>query len=461
MRFFSTGKGLIAVISSCLIAGCAGDGGKNGAAGDAGEDFVVGLAAPFTGDSSQFGVQLKMGAELFAEELNEAGGINGRMLKLNMQDDAGKAEQAQTVATTLASDDSVLAVVGHYNSSCSLAGKGIYSQAGMVMFSPGSTNVEVTKETDFVFRNIFTDAFQGKSLADYSAQILGKKNAAIMFDNDDYGTGLKDSYKARAAEVGLNVITELAYNQNAPDFRSQLTTIQGMQPAPDILLIAGLYTQAANIARQARDLGMQTQIIAGDGVFSQEYITLGGAPTDGTFVSCPFLFDLGGERAQKFADAYRKKYNAEPDAWSALAYDATAIVCEGIKKNGYTREAVLEYMKGVDSPETAYAGVIGQTFFDEEGDCLRPVQMAQVKGGKFVAAEKQLSVEPAGGAVAAPETISAQTPAVTPAATSTPVATPPVTPAPTSQGSPIPAATPEASPAAETSDSQTSPVAAQ
>lgn len=394
MRFFSFGQSLIAIVAAGLIAGCAGDKSKIGT----NEDFVIGLAAPFTGDSSQFGVQMKMGAELFMDELNKAGGIEGRMLQLNAQDDAGKAEQAQTVATTLASDESVLAVVGHFNSSCSLAGKGIYSQAGMVLFSPGSTNVEVTKDTDYVFRNIFTDAFQGKSLADYSGKILGKKNAAILFDNDDYGTGLKDSYKARAAELGLNVITELAYNQNAPDFRSQLTTIQGMQPAPDILLIAGLYTQAANIARQARDLGMQAQFIGGDGVFSQEFITLGGEATEGAYVSCPFLFDLGGEKGKQFADAFRKKYNAEPDAWSALAYDATAMVCEGIKKNGFTREAVLEYLKTVDSVETAYSGVIGDTFFDEEGDCLRPVQIAQVKGGEFVAAEKQLTADGAAGA---------------------------------------------------------------
>ncbi len=443
MRFFSWSKGLIVLIGAGLFAGCAG-GDKSTGSGSENENFVVGFAAPLTGDSSQFGIMLKMGAELYVDEINKAGGINGRMMKLNAQDDAGKAEQAQTVATTLASDNSVLAVVGHYNSSCSLAGKGIYSQAGMVMFSPGSTNVEVTKDTEYVFRNIFTDAFQGKSLATYSAKVLGKKNAAILFDNDDYGAGLKDSYKASAEGMGLNVITELAYNQNAPDFRSQLTTIQGMQPAPDVLLIAGLYTQAANIARQARDLGMETQFIGGDGIFSQELIKLGGEATEGTFVSCPFLFDLGGEKAKKFADTFRDKYDMEPDAWAALSYDATAMICEGIKQNGFTREAVLTYLQGVDSPQTAYPGVIGETFFDKEGDCLRPVQMAQVKGGKFVAAEKQLTAEG-----------SADAPAATP--------TPAPTAAPTSQESPIPP-TPEVAPVAapaDSADSQTTAGAAE
>jgi len=395
--------------SLALLAGCSGGNkSETGSASGSGEKFVVAVAAPFTGDSSEFGTQMRMGAELLLDEINDAGGINGKELELVFEDDGGKAEQAQTVATTLASNDEVLAVVGHYNSSCSLAAKGVYKSAGLVMLSPASTNVEVTKDSDLVFRNIFTDDFQGKSLAEYSGSILGKKNVAILYDNDDYGTGLKESFKQRAGELNLNVVTELAYNRDAPDFRAQLTTIQGTQPAPDIILIAGLYTQAANIARQARDLGIQTQLIGGDGVFSQQFITLAGDASEGTIVSCPFLFDLGGDKAKSFAAAFKKKYDREPDAWAALSYDALAMVCEGLKKNGFERAGVAEYLKSINSVETAFNGVVGNTYFDEEGDCKRPVQMAQVKAGQFKAADKQL-----------PE---GDTPAAAPAAAATPSA---------------------------------------
>src|SRR5690606_23667781 len=149
-------------------------------------------------------------------------------------------------------------------SSCSLAGKTIYQSAGVVQFSPGSTNVEVTLDSDYTYRNIFTDAFQGVSLATYAANVLGKKNAAILYDNDDYGTGLRDSFKEEALKLGMNVVVEQAYDKNAPDFRSQVQIVQGQQPPPDVLLIAGLYTQAANIARQARAMGVDVQIIGGD-----------------------------------------------------------------------------------------------------------------------------------------------------------------------------------------------------
>lgn len=396
MRKFPFIQSAFVIFATILLAACGKTSSETGGAAEGADDsssFVVAIAAPLTGESSEFGAQLRMGAELFQEQLNAAGGIDGRKLELQFGDDAGKAEQAQTVATNIASNDEVMAVLGHYNSSCSLAGKGLYTDAGLVMFSPASTNVEVTKNSDFVYRNIFTDDFQGISLANYVAKVLELKNVAILFDNDDYGSGLKESFKGEAQKLGLNVVNELAFTRDAPDFRSQLTTIQGNQTPPDVILIAGLYTQGANIARQARDLGLTAQIIGGDGLFSEKYISLAGAAAEGTFISCPFLVELGGEKASSFVDAFKSKYNREPDAWAALSYDAMAILCEGMKKNGISREAVQEYLKTVNSPETAFSGVVGDTYFDAEGDCRRPVQMAQVKDGKYVPAEKQLTAE--------------------------------------------------------------------
>ena len=432
MRLLSTISLVSSIAAILALTACDNESNKAGSSSSASsssasgseQTFTLGLAVPLTGNNSEIGTQIKMGLEVFADQVNEAGGINGRHLKLNEQDDAGKADQAQTVASTLASDESVLAVIGHYNSSCSLNGKPIYTQAKMVMFSPGSTNVEVTKNSEYAYRNIFTDDFQGQSLANYAGNVLGFKNVAILFDNDDYGAGLKDSFKKKAQELGIKIVAEQAYNKEQPDFRSQLTTVQGAQPAPDAILVAGLYNEAANIARQARDLGIKAQLMSGDGVFSQQYITLAGAAADGAYITCPFLFDLGGEKATKFAEAFKKKFNKDPDAWAVLGYDAISIVTEGIKKNGFTRDAVLQYLKTLDSPEKAFEGLTGKTFFDAEGDCKKPVQVAQVKGGKFVAAEKQLG--PDGKAVDAKATASTATAATTPAAvvaTAAPAAT--------------------------------------
>lgn len=368
---------------------------------DSDGSVVIGVAGPFTGDSAEFGVQIKMGLDLGLNEVNEAGGINDRKVQLKEMDDAGNPTDAQTVATELANDPSVVAVIGHFNSSCTLAGKDAYTHGKVVAFSAASTNVRVTKDTDYVYRNIFTDEFQGQSLANYVGNVLKLKNVAILFENDDYGSGLKDSFRLRGNELKLNVVAETAFQKDAQDFRSQLETVRSSNP--DIILIAGLYRSAAVIAKQARELGINTQLIGGDGVFSQQYIDLGEKAAEGTYVTCPFLFDLGGESGKRFAEAFRKKFNKEPDAWAALAYDAFMIIVDGLRKHGVSREAVLEHLKSINSVETAYDGLTGKTFFDAEGDCKKPVQVAQVKGGKFVAAELQLS--PDGQAMRAAELI--------------------------------------------------------
>ncbi len=221
-----------------------------------GEPVVIGLAGPFTGDSSELGTPGKMAIQLAAEQLNAAGGINGRPVELAIEDDAGNPADAQTVATRLATNAKIVAIIGHYNSSCSLAAKGAYKQAKMVMVSPASTNVTVTHDSDFAFRDIFTDDFQGQSLATYVGKILGFKKVGILFDNDDYGTGLRDSFKKRAIELGMSVVREIPFSKDSNDMRSQLTTMKLAQP--DIIVIAGLYKQAAAIARQARELGIRT-----------------------------------------------------------------------------------------------------------------------------------------------------------------------------------------------------------
>lgn len=412
---------VLALMAGLTLAGCeqaprgtgeaSAPGSGSGAVPASTEPVLVGVAAPLTGNSSEFGVQIRMGAELAEEQINAAGGIGGRKFELSYSDDAGNPAEAQNVATKLATNPRVMAVVGHFNSSCSLAGKRSYSEAGMVMFSPASTNVDVTKNSKWVFRNIFSDDFQGQCLADYT-KLLGHTQVAILYENDDYGSGLKNSYKERAGELGLAILREVAYDQNTNDFRSQLETVRSENP--EIIIIAGLYKQAAIIVTQAREIGITAPFAGGDGVFSQQFIDLGGAAAEGTYVTTPFLFDLGGTKAEEFAKGFREKYNREPDAWAALSYDAVNLVAAGLREKGVNRDAVREYLEGINSAETAYDGLAGKTFFDEEGDCRKPVQVAVVKDGKFAAAEKQLDAGEDAPA-AAPAEEAAEAPAAAPA----------------------------------------------
>ena len=368
----------VAALVLVVFSGC----GKK-----AGETYLVGVTGPFTGDGAQYGEMLRMAAEMRADEINEAGGINGIPLELEFQDDKGDPKEAANAAQKFGSNPRVLAVLGHFNSSCSLAGKEVYNSMGVLQLSPGSTNVTVCAGGDWTFRNVYRDDFQGQFIAEYIKYVLGYNRVAVFFDNDDYGRGLRDAFAVRAEEIGLEIVREEAYVRDTQEYTPQLTQI--MAKNPDIVFVSGLYANAAMILTQARNLGMETPFIGGDGLLSADLVTNAGKASEGVIVTCPFLPTVGEEKTRNFVKSFKQRYGIEPDAWAALTYDALGIVAEAVEKAGPDRKAVRDYVAAMDSPEKGYDGVAGLTYFNEDGDCLKPLIVAVVKDGEFVPFEKQ------------------------------------------------------------------------
>ncbi|UCE28197.1 MAG: ABC transporter substrate-binding protein [Candidatus Coatesbacteria bacterium] len=376
-RGFVIAAGGLAALS--LIVGCGG--GET-------ETYKLGVVGPFTGDGAQFGEMIRMGVEMKAHEINDAGGINGVMLELELQDDKGDPKEAANVAQKLGSDPDVLAVIGHFNSSCSLAGKEVYNQMNVLQLSPGSTNVTVCEGGDWTFRNVYRDDYQGYFIADYIKDVLGYEKVAVFFDNDDYGIGLKEAFRERADEIGLEVVAEEAYVRDTQEYTPQLTQIRAKEP--DIIFISGLYANAAMILTQAKNLDIQTPFIGGDGLLSSDLIKNAGSAADGTIITCPFLPTIEDEKTREFVEAFEKKYNEKPDAWAALSYDAVGIVAEAIAEVGTDRTAIRDYVASLNSPENAYDGVTGMTYFDANGDVMKPLVVAVVRDGEFYPAEHQV-----------------------------------------------------------------------
>jgi len=358
------------------------------------EGVVVAVVGPMTGDSAQYGIMAKRAVELFTEEVNAQGGllVAGKKLPLSFRvgDDKADPKEAASVATKFAADRNVSVVIGHFNSSCCLAGKPIYAREGVVEFSYGCTNPEVAKGSPWTFRNVFEDTFQGQSVANYAKDALGLNRVAVFYDNDDYGRGLKDSFVAQANRIGLKVVGQEAYDRESIDFRSQLTKLRTRRP--QAIFISGLYNQGGLIASQTRRIGMKKiQILGADGMASDEYIRLAGPAAEGTIVTSPFLFEAGGPKAQAFAKKFKARYGVAPDWIAANAYDAIGMVAKTIEEIGSSdRKAIRDALAAKTSLETGYHGITGVTFFDANGDCKKPVYMQEVKGGKWVAAEKQM-----------------------------------------------------------------------
>jgi branched-chain amino acid transport system substrate-binding protein len=362
--------------------------------GDAGEGYTIGVAGPFSGSGAAYGEMIRKATDLKLEEINGAGGIKGKKVKVLFEDDKGDTTEAANVSRKLASDKSVSIVVGHFNSTCSNAGKEEYNRKGVVQFSPGSTNVKVCVGSPWTFRNLYRDDFQGQLLARYAQKVLKAKKAAVFYDNDDYGKGLMESFKVEAEKVGLGMLEPIPYTrERTADFKPLVEQIKGSDA--DVIILSGLYNEAALITKAARqDVGLKMPILAGDGVMNDKYIELSGGAAEGSFVFTPFLFDVvkDDEKAKTFYGNFNKKYGHDPDTWAALTYDAVGMALKAIEEVGADRTKIKEWMAAATSAEKAYQGVTGPTFFDAEGDCYsKGLHVAEVKDGKFVAAESQAS----------------------------------------------------------------------
>ena len=357
----------------------------------------VAVAGPLTGNAAAFGEMIKRGAELKAKEINDAGGINGMKLTLIFGDDAGTEKEARAVATRFATDRRILAVVGHFNSSCSLAGKPIYAENGIVELSPGSTNVSVCEGSDWTFRNLYRDDFQGEFIAKYIKNVLTElESVGVLFDNDDYGRGLKDAFTAEAETIGLNIVAAEAYDRDNTDFKAQLTSIKAKNP--DAIFVSGLYSQAALIVKQAREAGITAQFFGADGVDSPDFLEIAGEAAEGTYLTTPFTFGAGGDEALKVAQAFEAEFGVAPDTWAALTYDATGMIADAIEKTynkaatlAENRKAIRDHLASLDTAAEGYKGITGLTYFDKNGDTLnKPAYVKVVKDGKFTTAPKQL-----------------------------------------------------------------------
>lgn len=375
-----TGLGIIALGVVGILLGCGQQGGK--------VSIRIAVAGPFTGNAAAFGEMIKKGATLKADTINAAGGIHGRPIELVWGDDVGDPKEASTVATKFATDRSIVAVIGHFNSSCSLAGKPIYKREGVVELSPGSTNVNVCIGSEWTFRNVYRDDFQGQFLARYVRQRLNLKRVAVFYDNDDYGTGLKNAFLEEAQKQGIEIVTTAAYTRETVDFKPELSNIKALNP--DALFVSGLYNEAALITLQARQQGLTMQLLGADGVFSPGYVQVAGKAAEGTLITTPFLFDAGGKDAQEVLKKFKEKYKEDPDCWAALTYDAVGILADAIAKVGPDRKAIRDHLASMTSPDKAYPGITGRTYFDANGDCVKPAYVSTVKDGRFVSAPVQM-----------------------------------------------------------------------
>ena len=347
--------------------------------GGSGSEILVGEYGSLTGTTATFGQSTHNGITQAFDEINAAGGLLGKKVKVLVEDDRSQPEEATTAVTKLINQSHVVAMLGEVSSSRSLAAAPICQSNKVPMVSPSSTNPRVTQVGDYIFRVCFIDPFQAPVMAKFAANTLKIKRVAILTDvRNDYSIGLQTFFRQSFKALGGEIVAEQSYSEGDSDFRAQLTQIKAANP--EAIYLPGYYTEAATIARQARELGITVPLMGGDGWDSPKLFEIGGDALDGCYISNHYSVDDPSPAIQKFVADYKARYKNSPDALAALGYDAARILADAIKRAGSTDgEKVRDALKTVKD----FPGVTGKITINSDRNAVKPAVVLKIEKGKF------------------------------------------------------------------------------
>jgi branched-chain amino acid transport system substrate-binding protein len=351
------------------------------------ETIKIGEFGSLSGDNASFGTSQNNGVQMAVEEINAAGGVLGKKIDLTVEDNMTKQGETTTIARKLISQDHVVAIIGEVASSKTLEAAPIAQAAKIPLIATAATNPRVTQTGDYVFRVCFTDDFQAVVIARFVLEKLKEKNIAFMTDvKQDYSVGLTNIAKDYLAKNGGNIVKEQSYSSGDKDFRAQLTDLKSANP--DVIIITGYYPEASLIAKQARQFGIKATLVGGDGWDGSSLIPVGGKAIEGAYFSNHFSTEDKSPLVQDFVKKYKQKYNAVPDAFAALGYDATKLLADAIKRAGSTDP---DKIRAAIQDTEGFPGVSGKITIGKDRNAVKSAVIVTIKDGALKYAE---TIEP-------------------------------------------------------------------
>ena len=369
----------------------------------------IAVIGPLSGKDRAGGQAMLDGVNLCVAEINERGGVDGRKLEVLAFDDKNSKDIARKKAIEIARDSNALAVIGHYYSSTSVEGGKIYKQYGIPAVTASATAPEVTEGNEWYFRVVPDTNFQGRFSAIYTHRILKQDTVNIVFERDAYGSALHRSFVRAAHKLGLRIKSVWGVNSETDDVDRILKTItQELQhdPRPGALFVGLQDHEAAKLVRLIRDAGVDLTIVGGDTLGSENFPRRfkdnslekrnPAHYTDGIYATTFFIHDVGNFKAQQFNRAFKRRFGRESDDLAATSFDAAAIAIEAIKRakpggdQAQNRERIRNQLTTFSNIETAYKGVTGRIYFDENGNAMKPFPFGVYLQSKLISAPVQL-----------------------------------------------------------------------
>lgn len=370
---------LVTVSSMLLLAGCSSSSDK----------IKVGLNFELSGAVASYGQAEVQGIELAIEQINAAGGIDGKLIELIKRDNKSDAAETTSIATFLATQEKVSVILGAATSGLTKAQVPVANQYKVPLISPSATADDVTNDgvnvQPFAYRVSFIDSFQGITMANFASKDLNKLRAVILGDqSSDYAKGLAETFSAQFKSNGGTVVAQEAYVSGEQDFNGVLTRVAQMDF--DVLFVPGYYQEVGLIIKQAREAGITTPILGGDGFDS------------------PVLFDLAGKDAlydvyfsqayssldqdpmvTKFIADFKAKYGVEPNAFSALGYDTALLAVDAIRRAGSSDPEKINEALG---STVNFQGVTGSITVDKWHNAVKSAVVLEIQDGTVVGSQR-------------------------------------------------------------------------
>ena len=369
---------LVLVAFVCL-AGVVAGGSSEGSSGDT---YKIGFIGPLTGDNANYGIRCSNAARLAVDEINAAGGIDGKMLELIAEDSEGTVDKALASYEKLAYMDEVCAIIGPVFTSPALAVAQRCQEDGIVMISPSATHKDVTAQPatnpdglNYVFRTVPSDALQSEVAGHYFYEVLGYRKLASLYAMNDYSQGLALGMKETFEALGGEVVAEETCMVGDKDFRTQLTQIKAA--APEAIYIPNYTVEDAQILEQASQLGVNVRVLSSDGFSDPEIYNLAPDFTDGVIYVGPAQAEASTILTD-FQAAYAAAYNGDaPDSFATNSYDATYIIAAALDR---AESADTKLVRDEVAATKDFQGANGTMNFAANGDLVASQGVYEVEG---------------------------------------------------------------------------------
>ena len=381
---------LAAALCAGALAGCGANSNSANAATSGAEDTVtLAVVSPVTGDSADYGIHFTVGAQMAADKINEAGGINGKQVVLKSFDSKNDAKEAAEVARLICQDKTILATIGDFSSTCCMATAPIYEENKTVQISPSAGLIDFPRVGPYNFSTTGVQENDGGFLMNRVInEKMGAKSVAIVYTNNDYGLNML-SYMTQEAEADGVVITDTeAIASGEKDFTAIVSKMR--QTEPEAVAIMGSYNEVANCVKQIRQVGWDVPVAISGSALTDQLVELLGDDVNGIYSNIAFVASDNTPETKEFNEEFTKRANMPPSFHSISTYDTVMLVCDAAIKCGdnLNRETLMDAIQSYKG----FDGLMGPFEFTEDGAVYRGYKVVQYQDGVLTSVSDYMMV---------------------------------------------------------------------